>query len=223
MEPALTSLPPRIFRTCRTTDPLQFPPWDNLRKSIRGRWDDTEEDYRVLYCASTERGAFVEALQDLRPSEEGAACLAEIAGDDEDDFPLPQILQERLRNRWLATLIPSNPNDHVVSVALPASRRYFEKHFSVASLKIGDFIGTDRVLSRRTSRLLYEKGYQGLSAPSAECQDAEAIAIFEEQPISMRLRIALVPERIDLALTRPDVMRETAAYLGFPVYPRALE
>jgi hypothetical protein len=46
-------------------DPLQLTPWDVLRHYERGRWDDTQDEYRVLYCASSAVGAFVEVLQGL--------------------------------------------------------------------------------------------------------------------------------------------------------------
>jgi hypothetical protein len=127
---------------------LRLTPWSDIRQGPRGRWDDTAEDYRVLYCSNTEIGAFVEVLQDLRQNSEALEMPAAIAGDDEAEPNVAALVRERLKSRWLGILIPSHPDELVVDVHHGATRSFLEHALAdtladlgYATLKIGDLVG----------------------------------------------------------------------------------
>jgi len=71
-----------LYRIGRRPNAWAWPDW--LRASADGtfgnRWDDPDGAYRVLYAASSLRGAFVEVLARFRPDPHVAAELARIEG-----------------------------------------------------------------------------------------------------------------------------------------------
>ena len=222
---AVAALPDRLYRVARSPDPLRLTEWLYIRQAERGRWDDTDEEYRVLYCCSTEVGAMIETLQDLRPSQTALTELDSITSDEGDvEDSVPSIIAGRLRNRWFATLIPGNPGHRVAAVAEKNSRIYLEDKLhdimttlGIVAIKVGDLTGSDRRLSRHASRLAYDEGHVGLVAPSAEHANSNTYALFEARPVSMELRTQLVPNSVVLALERADVARHAAVELGFSV------
>jgi hypothetical protein len=188
---------------------------------LRGRWDDTEEEFRVLYLSSTGLGAFIETLQDLRQNADALRLLSQIEGDDEAPLETVTIVRDRLRNRYFADLIPSHPDELAIHFVHGATRTFLENHLAnelsrrgIPHLKIGDVIGSDRSLSRRISRVLYDGGYNGVRAPSAEHGLSETIAVFENHSVSGHLRISLVPSSVHLALERGDIAGEAMRFLG---------
>jgi len=131
------------------------------------------------------------------------------------------VARDRLRNRYVAELIPSHPDELVVDVAHGATRTFLEDKLAseltqrkITHLKIGDAIGTDRALSRHISRAFFEAGCNGILAPSAEHAGSKTIAAFETHSVSGRLRVSLVLGSVQLALERSDVAAEALRYLG---------
>jgi hypothetical protein len=223
MPPALVSPPGRLFRSTRGLDPLVLTSWDYIRRNERGRWDDTEEEYRVLYFSDSAVGAFVEVLQDLRQNGAALAALTDIEDDggDGDDVPTDMnTVSERLQSRYLATLLPTNPDERVVAIDHGATRSYIESRGLGTALKIGDFIGTSRALSRATSRVLFDYGARGICAPSAEHHPSLNLAAFETHSVSGRVRLNLTVMAADLALTLPDAVISAAQYLGLLTAPK---
>jgi len=219
--PALIALPARVFRLSRSPDPLKLTSWEYIRQGARGRWDDTVEDYRVLYCSDSEVGAFVEVLQDLRQDATALEMLEGIAGDDETESSRAVLVRVRLQNRWSGVLIPNQPEERVVDVHHGATRSFLESalgsvliDLDYPTLKVGDAIGSNRHVSRMASRLFYDAKLNGVRARSAEHAPSEMIALFETHPVSGRVRVGLVHESVTLALERGDKIFEAAMYLG---------
>lgn len=210
--------PARLFRCTRGLDPLVLTSWDYIRRNERGRWDETEEEYRVLYLNDAAVGAFVEVLQDLRQNAAAIAAMGEvehegICGGD-DVLVGPVTVRDSLQSRYLATLLPTNPDEPVVSIDHGATRSHIESRGLGTTLKIGDFIGTNRALSRATSRLLYDESYLGLCVPSAEHHPSRTVATFETHSVSGRVRLNLTVKGSDLALTFAEAVTAAAQYLG---------
>jgi hypothetical protein len=221
MPPALTPPPARLYRCTRGYEPLVLTNWDYIRRKERGRWDDVYDDYRVLYLSDSEVGALVETLQDLRQNSHALAAIGEVDDEErgENEPTGMSVVREALQSRYLATLLPTNPDESIVSIDHGASRTHIESHGLGVHLKIGDFIETDRTLSRATSRLLYDEGYLGLCAPSAEHGPSLTIAAFETHPVSGRVRLNLTLRGTDLALTFGDAVNGAAQYLGLIPIP----
>jgi hypothetical protein len=210
----LCGIPDHIFRCFRGTDPLMLPPWDRLRQSTRGRWDDTGDEYRVLYCSSTKVGAFVEVLQDLRPDASTRAILDDIEGDDDRPEQSPvSVVADVLRNRRVSALLADQPEQRIVDVLAGASRSHIESAFGIGPTKIGDYIGYDRSLSRASSRLLFDENQRGLAAPSAEHDGSHTLAIFERHSTSGTLRVDLLPVETNLALTLGEEIKAAMSFL----------
>lgn len=72
----LVCAPRRLYRVCRSSEPLALPAWEHLRTAERGRYDDPEDVFRVLYASTSKAGAFTEALADLRPRFASATGVA---------------------------------------------------------------------------------------------------------------------------------------------------
>jgi hypothetical protein len=123
-------LPERLYRTGRSPNGLYLVGWDILRRQERGRWDDTGEDYRVLYCSDSIVGCFVEVLADLRENSAARSALDEVDGEPETNDDTLAIVRSRLQNRWTTTFIPGNPSDLIANVVAPPSRTYLELKLS---------------------------------------------------------------------------------------------
>ena len=191
-----------------------LPPWDRLRQSKRGRWDDTGDEYRVLYCSSTKVGALVEVLQDLRPNAPTRALLDEIEGDDDRPEPtMDSIVADQLRSRRLSVLVADQPDQRVVDIAAGPTRSHIEHALGIERTKIGDYIGGELKLTRKTSRLFFDENERGLTAPSAEHRPSNTLAIFERHSTSGNLRVDLLGTETHLALTLGAEIASAVAYL----------
>ena len=166
--------------------------------------------------SDSEVGAVVEVLQDLRQDASAIGALDNLEGEGDDhDAPAGiAIVRDCLQSRYLATLLPTNPDEFVVAIDQGATRSYIESRGLGQSLKIGDFIGTDRALSRATSRLLYDDTSLGLCAPSAEHHPSLPVATFETHSVSGRVRLSVTVLSTDLALTFGPSVTAAAQYLG---------
>ena len=214
-------LPPRLYRTARSPDGLFLTDWAILKRAERGRWDDTADEYRVLYCADSIVTTFVEVLADLRPNADAARALADVEGDDESGNDVSAIVRSRLQSRWTTTLIPGDPGDRVANVVAAQSRSYVEHklpgllaELGIGKLKIGDFIGHDRNLSRAVSRIAYDDQHIGVAAPSAEQEESRTYAFFEARPVSMQFRAHLIVQSVELAIQLSAEATTAANYLG---------
>jgi hypothetical protein len=115
-------VPARLFRLSRLPDPTRFTDWRYLANAPHRRWSDPENEYRILYTADAEVGAYVEVLQDLRPRNEALELLDKI--EDDGDFgeiisSVDAAARERLRQYYFATLLTS---DEDIIVDLAAAR-----------------------------------------------------------------------------------------------------
>ena len=223
---ARASVPSRLFRLSRYADPTKLTDWRYLANAEPGRWSDPEGEYRVLYTADSEVGAYVEVLQDLRPSGEAIELLNEI--EDDGDFgdtlgTLEGAARERLREYHLGALIPGeSDNDVIADVTAAASRTEIDVRLSAdlgRRVKVGDFSGSDYDLTRRVSRLVYiarygdELRFAGLSARSGEHAPSLCFAYFESGRETNELRGKLHVHFVRQALEEDDHVQTAIAYL----------
>lgn len=73
-----------LYRLGRAPNPLSWPPLEHLG---RGRFDDPQRQFRVLYASQQRPGVFIEALARFRPNP--AALLEDAALEDADESTLP--------------------------------------------------------------------------------------------------------------------------------------
>lgn len=195
-----SALPERLYRVSRQRDPLAFTDWKYIEAGP-GRWDDPKHEYRVIYTSRTTSGAFVEVLQDLQSHEDATEAFDKVEENDEgfpkDSLPdLDAAVIERLQNRYFSTLIGANPEDRVVDIIEPGTRRFLETHMRVRHVKIGDLLSSNYALTQNTSRVIFELEsgrYCGLQSPSAEDHRSDNYTFFEtgRETNTLRARLTL--------------------------------
>ena len=107
------TLPSRLFRISTDVDPIKLTPWSYIVIKQPGRWDDPDNEYRVLYTADDEVGAYVEVLQDMRPNAAAKRILRSVtengAFPSEPKLTFVALARERLRDRYFSSLICQLP------------------------------------------------------------------------------------------------------------------
>jgi RES domain len=179
--------PAVVYRVARSADPCKLPAWEHILGSVRGRYDDPLNAFRVLYTSTSPIGAVVETLADLRPRYDRIAEIATIGDEDEGCdgayrglVAIANIaMTARLAGRYICAIEILDREPLFVDLGTGVSRSRIELELSVERLKIGDLTGRDRNLSRQASRAIFDAGYAGLVAPSAEGPHADTVAIFE--------------------------------------------
>lgn len=91
-----------VFRIGRPENPWVWPPVRIGGGSRGGRWDDPEEQYRVLYASSQRLGAFMETLAPLRPDLVASAAVSKIGGP-RDALAAGTVPREWLANRRIGS------------------------------------------------------------------------------------------------------------------------
>jgi hypothetical protein len=187
-----------VYRVSRSVDPCLLPSWENIRVAERGRYDDPLDEFRPLYAATTPVGALTEVLADLRPRVDRMLEIALIGDDEDRDDARHDLIataraamNARLAGRYVAEIEIAGDGAGFVDLGAGVSRSRIELELAVGRLKVGDFTGQDRTLSRRAARAIFEDGHPGLIAPSAEDAHALAVAIFETGRESNEFRTAL--------------------------------
>jgi hypothetical protein len=182
----------------RSADPLVLPAWKHLRIAQRGRYDDPQEFFRVLYASTSKIGAFTEALADLRPRFDHLRELRSIEGGDARLCAVGELIASvrakmklELSGRYLAVIDVVDREPSFVDLAAGSSRGVLEYRLMTERLKTGQFTSRDRVLPRRASRAVYDDGLYGLIMPSAECAYAHTLALFESGYETNRFRARL--------------------------------
>jgi RES domain len=223
---ATKAAPGRVFRLSRNADPTKLTEWRYLANAEPGRWADPEGEYRVLYTADSELGAFVEVLQDLRPRQAALDLIEAI--EDDGDFgdvlsSVEAAARERLRQYYFAALLPS-PHDLVVDLEHAASRTEIEHRLAEdlagKRIKVGDFSAGDYNFTRRVSRLVYTSlttdklPYAAVSARSAEHPPSHCYTYYETGRETDELRGTVYPHFVRQALDEHEHVREALAYIG---------
>ncbi len=217
--------PSRLFRLCRSADPTKLTDWQHLARSEPGRWADPDAQYRVLYTADSEVGAYVEVLQDLRPRVQ-AVDIVECIEDDgefgETLFSVEEAARERLRQYLIASLM-TNVEDRIVECESSATRSEIEgrlfDEFGERRLKTGDCSSGDYKLTRRVSRLIYTsldaegRQFAGVVAASAEHQPTKCFAYFETGRETNELRGNLHVAHARQALDEESSLIDALDYL----------
>lgn len=222
-EPA--NIPSRLFRLSRYPDPTKLTEWRYLANAEPGRWSDPEGEYRVLYTADTEIGAYVEVLQDLRPRPEALDLLEEIEDDGAFGDALTSVeaaARERVRQYYFAALIPCS-DDVIVNVAASSSRSEVESRLADdlagRRVKIGDFSGGNYDFTRRVSRLIYtamhdhDQQFAGVAATSAEHPPTHCFAYFETGRETDELRGRVAVHFVRQALDEESHLSAALAHL----------
>ncbi len=218
-------VPARLFRLSRSSDPTKFTEWRYLANSARGRWSDPESEYRVLYTADSEVGAYVEVLQDLRPRQLALDILKTI--DDNGEFgdsiaSVEAAARERLRQFYFTTLLTAT-EDLVVDLAAGASRTEIEARLADdlggRPVKIGDFSGGDYDFTGKVSRLVFtavtdeQRAYAGLAAASAEHARTICFTYYESGRETNELRGYLYGHTVRPALLEDAYVRAAIDHL----------
>lgn len=222
---AARAVPARLFRLSRYTDPTRFTEWRYLANAEPGRWADPEGEYRVLYTADSEVGAYVEILQDLRPRADALDLLQSI--DDDGQFgdvlgSVEAAARKRLQQYYFAALTP-DPDDLIVDLEAPASRTEIESgladDLAGRRVKIGDFSSRDYGFTRRVSRYVFMaladdgREYVGMAARSAEHPSTNCFTYFETGRETNALVGRIVPHAVYRALHQEDIVREALAFI----------
>ena len=77
-----------LHRVGFAPNPWMFTDWRFAERGrFRGRWDDPEGEYRVLYAASTRLSAYLETLAPFRPDPEVLAAVDAFDVDENEDLP----------------------------------------------------------------------------------------------------------------------------------------
>ena len=223
---ATRAAPGRVFRLSRYADPTKLTEWRYLANAEPGRWADPEGEYRVLYTADSEIGAFVEVLQDLRPRQAALDLVDTIEDDGEFGDVLSSVeaaARERLRQYYFAALMP-RADDLIVDLEHAASRTEVEQRLADdlggKRVKVGDFSAGDYGFTRRVSRLAYtsltndDRPYAGVSARSAEHPPSHCYAYYETGRETEELRGTVYPHFVRQALDEDKHVREAIAYIG---------
>jgi hypothetical protein len=194
--------PERVYRLARSLDPCKLPAWKHLLAAERGRYDDYRNVFRVLYTSTSAAGAITEVLADLRPRYDRIAEIAMIEDDDVEPYDAEtymgaiawRAMRARLDSRYLSEIAIVDRYASFVDLGAGASRSRIELRLGVAHLKMGDFTGRHRRISRSAARMIFNDQHAGLIAPSAEQPRDHTVAIFESgyQTDKLRARLEVV-------------------------------
>lgn len=191
------NLPRRIYRVGWGDDPLAYAPLDILKKGP-GRWDDLRFRFRTGYFADSLVTCFIETLVDLRPDPATVATLLAM-GEQLPDMDLA--VSEALAPKYASVVITAE--DRLVDIAHAQSREEFRLRARRRKrLKAGDFLAAHLQVPRRAAGIVYDGGYAGICAPSAEALAVNAASvavtynIFETRLDSNQPRVALVPHTV---------------------------
>lgn len=204
----LITPPEVVYRISRSLDPCKLPTWEQLLAAERGRYDDSRDVFRVLYASTSAVGAVTEVLADLRPRYDRICEIAMIQddGDEHDsvEWHLIEIARDamraRLNFRYLSEIAIVDRSASFVDLGTGASRSHVEQRLGLQRLKIGDFTGRDRTISRSAARIIFDGRHAGLVAPSAEHPREQTVAIFETGYRSDELRARLKV----ISIVQPD-------------------
>jgi hypothetical protein len=195
-----------LYRIGRKPNAWAWPDW--LRASADGtfgnRWDDPDGVYRVLYAASSLRGAFVEVLARFRPDPHVVAELARIEGRQAGALPPGHLGRSWLEVRCIGEAAVRGSFaeiGHSESLA-----RLHEKlaprlvHYGIQDLDASAIrLGAPRRLTQEISRFVFEqttrgrrRAFDGISYLSRLGDDLRNWAIFE--PIGRERVAALLAD-----------------------------
>ena len=222
----IADLPAHLYRLHRGAA-SDFTLWEYIQPQS-GRWQDPNNEYRVLYFSDSKLGAYVETLQDLRPNGvtvSGVVGIINDGGYPDFDFDMKTAIVEKLHNRRFSTFIPGHPDDVVVDLEESPTRTHLESIPNIATillrrgvttLKNGDFSAGDYALTNAISRAIYEDvaTFSGLRCRSAEERDATNYTIFETGHDTNVPRATLIEFRTELSLHRHDLIAEVVHRLG---------
>lgn len=223
---ATRTVPGRVFRLSRYADPTKLTEWRYLANAEPGRWADPEGEYRVLYTADSELGAYVEVLQDLRPRQAALDLVDAVRDDGEFGDILSSVeaaARERLRQYYFAALVP-NADDLIVDLEHATSRTEVEHRLADdlggKRIKAGDFSAGDYDFTRRVSRLVFisltadDRPYAGVAARSAEHPPSHCYTYYETGRETDKLRGTVYPHFVRQALDEEPYVRAAIAYIG---------
>jgi hypothetical protein len=178
--------PAPLFRLGYGSNAWGWPPWQYVGK---GRWDDPEGDYRILY-ASTERfTTFIEVMGDFATDAVFEATWLLIEGDD-DATPPGEAPTDWLRHRSMGR---GRIRGHFAAASLGASLRFFQQRVGpIAAIHGVPQINAatvrekqPREITQAISRLLFNckrrlrRQFRGVQYFSRHGDDFENWAIFE--------------------------------------------
>lgn len=203
-----------LHRVGFAPNPWAFTDWRFAEGGrFRGRWDDPEGDYRVLYAASTRLGAYLEALAPFRPDPEVLAAVDAFDIDEKEDLPqplpplgyLPQTwLRHRVAGSALVTGVfadvgHSRSLAYLRSAAAPLLIRYRITDLDGAAIRLS----APREFTQHLSRLIYHcvsgqgtPQFDGTRYLSRLGDDIGNWALFE-RPDQEALAVPLGQEPID--------------------------
>lgn len=188
---------------------------DRLGKKTFGhRWDDPEREFRSLYTASTLQGAFVEALQDLRPKLDFLAGLELIELEPGEQVPPYGALDATYFDNLYACDIVVEAPLLFVEVIRAEIIGFAREHLAELAAQLGvhsvdasTILGPDRALTQLLARKIWELGYAGISAPSALGVPYENWTVFETGHETNVLRAELTVVQAErVTLDHPDLI-----------------
>jgi RES domain-containing protein len=216
-----------LYRIGRRPNAWAWPDW--LRASADGtfgnRWDDPDGAYRVLYAASSLRGAFVEVLARFRPDPHVAAELARIDGRQGSALPPGHLDPAWLEVRCIGE---ATVRGSFAEIGHSASLARIQKELALrlAHYGIQDLDGSairvsaPRRLTQEISRFVFEqtargrrRAFDGISYLSRLGDELRNWALFE--PIGKKGAASLVAEvRLSRIGPRHPELRGALELLG---------
>ena len=221
------SPPKKLFRVGYGENPTALRPWDSVDTSRppQGRFDDPEREYRVLYTSSTPEGAYREALQEFRPSNDLLNMLKEVEQND-SDYPLDDFSDFGvLPISWMRDhrFVEMTIDDHCEMVKVTDGAA-----LDLIQIKLGyrldasAVLSADRDITQQISRLVYtaDERFAGIVAESKLGTDFANFALFEDVNIDGALRATVQAVTVqDINFQDPTLVDVANAYsLKIPGY-----
>lgn len=186
MQPSIVESPTEtLYRIGYPPDPLAWPP---PAYRGRGRFDDPENEFGVIYAAATRRCCFLETLDTFRPDRAllqrllamGPSSFTPQSGLVPDSYfdRLLAPLSLRPGLRWLDARL-SAPQTAVALSHDPAIAKVLPGLGYGTRFKPGDLVSSDRALTQMLARWVFEQGLAGIAYSCSHDPSLDCWAIFE--------------------------------------------
>lgn len=188
------------FQSPCTIAPFHIYPWDN-------RFDDSERQYRTIYCADSLKTCLREILADFRLSTTALAEMeSEISGSSETGSAdvLGAVKEEWLSKKTAVQAEIDLSDGALTDLEDFATRRTLEKRLasflkehSISHLDISELRARQRIVTQKLSRTLFDDGSAGIKFHS-HLDNEPCYALFEFRAslraVSAPIRLAALPE-----------------------------
>jgi RES domain-containing protein len=185
------------------------------KKTFGHRWDDPQREFRALYTASSPLGAFIEALQDLRPNLRFLAGLTDLELEPGDELPPYRELDASyFDNLYACEIVVETQQTPFVDVLDITLISVIREQYADLATRLGmravdasAMLGADREFTQAVAREIWVSGYAGVTAPSVLGYPHTNWTAFEGgfQTNAFRVELTLV-KAVPVTLDHPDLI-----------------